>query len=156
MHRREFLLTTGLSFQLTAAGPLQFFNAADAALVEALCEAIIPADKDPGGKQAGVMYYIDRQLAGTLARFAPRYRAGLADLRRACESATGLRFENLGLKQQTAFLEALPPGLATFFTTVVDHAMQGYYGSPKHGGNKDGASWRMLGVAEFLQEGHSH
>jgi gluconate 2-dehydrogenase gamma chain len=31
-----------------------------------------------------------------------------------------------------------------FFGMVVRHAMQGYYSHPKYGGNKDGASWKML------------
>jgi len=26
--------------------------------------------------------------------------------------------------------------------------MQGYYGSPRHGGNRDAISWRMLGLDE--------
>ena len=29
---------------------------------------------------------------------------------------------------------------------VLDHTLQGYLGSPRHGGNKDYSSWRMLGV----------
>jgi gluconate 2-dehydrogenase gamma chain len=29
---------------------------------------------------------------------------------------------------------------------VCDHCMQGYYGSPRHGGNRDFASWKMLGL----------
>ena len=33
-----------------------------------------------------------------------------------------------------------------FFAYVVDHTMQGYYGDPRHGGNREGASWKMLGL----------
>ncbi len=29
---------------------------------------------------------------------------------------------------------------------VLAHTMQGFYGSPRHGGNRDYASWRMLRV----------
>jgi len=29
---------------------------------------------------------------------------------------------------------------------VVSHTMQGYYGDPRHGGNRDAVSWTMLGV----------
>jgi gluconate 2-dehydrogenase gamma chain len=28
------------------------------------------------------------------------------------------------------------------------HTLEGYYGSPRHGGNRDAASWRMLGLDE--------
>jgi gluconate 2-dehydrogenase gamma chain len=31
-----------------------------------------------------------------------------------------------------------------FFTLLIRHTMQGYYGHPKYGGNKQGASWKML------------
>ena len=35
-----------------------------------------------------------------------------------------------------------------FFDLVRNHTMQGYYGSPRHGGNRDAVSWRMLGLDE--------
>ena len=36
----------------------------------------------------------------------------------------------------------------TFFELVRKHTLEGYYGSPRHGGNRDAVSWRMLGLAE--------
>jgi gluconate 2-dehydrogenase gamma chain len=36
----------------------------------------------------------------------------------------------------------------TFFGLLRNHTLQGYYGSPRHGGNRDVVSWRMLGVDE--------
>ncbi len=39
---------------------------------------------------------------------------------------------------------------------VLDHCMQGFYGSPRHGGNKDYASWRMLGVPVSPVRGRQH
>jgi hypothetical protein len=33
-----------------------------------------------------------------------------------------------------------------FFCLAVDHTMQGFYGDPRHGGNREGASWKMLGI----------
>ena len=35
-----------------------------------------------------------------------------------------------------------------FFELVREHTMEGYYGSPRHGGNRDAVSWRMLGLDE--------
>jgi gluconate 2-dehydrogenase gamma chain len=35
-----------------------------------------------------------------------------------------------------------------FFELVRNHTMEGYYGSPRHGGNRDAVSWRMLGLDE--------
>ena len=35
-----------------------------------------------------------------------------------------------------------------FFELVRSHTFEGYYGSPRHGGNRDGVSWRMLALAD--------
>lgn len=46
-----------------------FFNPAEAAFVEAASARIIPGDKnDPGAIEAGVPFFIDRQLAGPYGR----------------------------------------------------------------------------------------
>jgi len=143
--RRLFLLSA-LPIPLYAAGPLQVLSAAEAAIVESLCDQIVPADDAPGARQAGVLYYIDRQLAGPLARFAPRYHASLP------EFADLLKLPFAG---QTAFLRALKGEPAAFFQLVIDHTMQGYYGSPSHGGNRDEASWKMLDIQDMMG-GHKH
>ncbi len=142
INRRLFLFSA-LPLPFYAAGPLQVFTAEEARIVEALCAQIVPADglpdgKGPGAKEAGVLYYIDRQLAGPLGRFAPRYKAGLGAFRQLLE----LTFE-----AQTAALEQLKGEQAAFFALVVDHVMQGFYGDPAHGGNLDEASWKMIGIA---------
>jgi gluconate 2-dehydrogenase gamma chain len=46
-------------------GPWLHFTASEAATLEALADRIIPPDpKTPGGKDAGCVVYLDRQLAG--------------------------------------------------------------------------------------------
>ena len=143
--RRAFLLTA-IPVPLYAAAPLQVLSAAEAAIVETLCDQIIPADDAPGARQAGVLYYIDRQLAGPLARFAPRYHAGLP-------AFAGLA--KLSFDEQTAFLRSLKGEPAAFFQLIIDHTMQGFYGSPDHGGNRDEASWKMLAIQDVMG-GHKH
>ena len=66
VNRREFLV---LAVPLYAAGPLETYSRDEARPVEALCDQVIPADAATGAKKAGVLYYIDRQLAGPLRRF---------------------------------------------------------------------------------------
>lgn len=52
-----------------------FFDADDAAFIEAAVERLIPADKHgPGALQAGVTYFIDRQLAGAWTTAGRLYR----------------------------------------------------------------------------------
>jgi hypothetical protein len=52
----------------------RFFSDDEAALVEAVTEQIIPADQDPGAKEAGVVYFIDKQLAGRYAKHQEAFR----------------------------------------------------------------------------------
>jgi gluconate 2-dehydrogenase gamma chain len=143
MDRRAFLLSAA-AIPLYAAGPLQTFTPEEARIVEALCAQIIPADDVPGAKEAGVLYYIDRQLAGPLKRFAGAYKSGLPAFQ---------KLPDLAFAEQTAFLKSLQSN--SFFSMVVDHTMQGFYGSPEHGGNRDEASWKMLGIVNEMA-GHQH
>ena len=71
---------------------------------------------------------------------------GLAEIDRAGR-ATSARPSPLSTRRsQTALLQSLDGALKRFFATVIAHTMQGYYGDPRHGGNRDAVSWRMLGV----------
>ena len=97
--------------------------------MQAICEFIIPADEDAGATQAGVVHYIDRQLTGKFREHRRTYRDGIA-------AAQRMPLSEIEHAAETR----------TFFGLVVTHAMQGFYGSPRHGGNRDFASWRMLRI----------
>lgn len=57
--------------------PYVFFNAAEAAFVEAAVARLIPEDElGPGALQAGVPFFIDRQLAGDYGNAARWYMQG--------------------------------------------------------------------------------
>src|SRR5213080_2925300 len=45
-------------------------------LLEKIVETIIPTDTDPGAKEAGVIYFIDRQLAGDYGQSANMFMDG--------------------------------------------------------------------------------
>jgi len=51
-------------------------------------------------------------------------------------------------EQQVATVRMLEKEQRRFFELLRNHTMEGYYGSPRHGGNRDAVSWRMLGLAE--------
>jgi gluconate 2-dehydrogenase gamma chain len=157
MDRRLFLLSAAAA--PLYAGPLVLFSDSDAKVVQALCGQIVPTDDAPGAAEAGVVFYIDKQLAGPLKGFAPEYRRGIPQLQAFCRERTGREFLSLSFAEQTALLRELeraaPSELKSFFAMVVDHTMQGYYGSPEHGGNRDEASWRMLQIVDVMG-GHQH
>lgn len=121
-------------------------------LLEAWVDALIPSDQDAGARDAGVVQYIDRQLARKYKRQQPAYREALAAINLLAEG----QFAQITLEERTEFLTAMekgeapktlfPDGGKAIFEMVLAHTMQGFYGSPRHGGNKDYASWKMIGV----------
>ena len=161
--RRQFIRTVGAAAGGAALFPAcskpparwKFFTADEMETLSAICEQIIPADEDPGAVDVGVPIFIDRQLTGPYRRFQEMYRRGLAGVEDSSQTMFGKRFAALSWSNQTALLKALESGkpagqawktrsAAAFFDMVRDHSLQGFYGSPRHGGNREYASYRML------------
>jgi gluconate 2-dehydrogenase gamma chain len=177
MRRREFLIipagaivSTLLpvlareSVLLKAEGggarvPLRFFTAAEGRVISAACERIFPGDASgPGATDAGVVIYIDRQLAGPYGRDkyryvkppfvtsvpehghqgkeSPRqiYRAGIRDLG---------NFADLPAEDQDKKLLGIES--TRFFALLRSHTIEGMFCDPMHGGNADLVSWKMIG-----------
>jgi len=131
----------------SAPGRWRFLTHKEAELVNLISDQIIPRDQDPGAIDAGVVYFIDKQLAGPYKRFQRDYREGLVEVEKTSVSMYGKQFAQLTWNQQTRVLQALESGSsAGFFELIRDHCMQGFYGSPRHGGNKDYVSFKMLGL----------
>jgi gluconate 2-dehydrogenase gamma chain len=135
----------------------RFFTDAEATVVDAIVEQIIPADQDAGARQASVVTYIDRQLAGVFRRHQETYRKGIAGVQETSDIMFDRNFESLEWAQQTEVLRSLEGGEApgtiweteparSFFELIRDHSMQGFYGSPRHGGNRGFVSFRMIGM----------
>jgi gluconate 2-dehydrogenase gamma chain len=129
-----------------------FFNANEGAVITDIVDTLIPADATgPGGVEAGVHIYIDRQLGGaygSAARLnmqgpfhpdiatpsqgyqlpytpAELIRAGLADLAVYSQTAKGKTFDNLTPADRNAILTDIDGGKVTFATVpskvVFDH-----------------------------------
>jgi gluconate 2-dehydrogenase gamma chain len=126
-------------------------------LLAALADQIIPPDEWPGGAESGCVHYIDTQLAGPYKRYIEDYHKGLAAIQQSCHSRYQHAFEEIPSADQTAFLHSLESGSLNdpawsngfdkrFFELIRNHCLQGFYGSPRHGGNKDYVSYRMMGL----------
>jgi gluconate 2-dehydrogenase gamma chain len=157
LRRRRFLqvAASGAAATVSCGGQKsrwRFFSNAEADTLAAICDQIIPPDQDPGASQAGVVQFIDRQLTGFHRKLRPQYRNGIRAINDLARKANGREFASLGAEAQLDVLNAIEQeklgdrSVRTFFNTVVNHTMQGYYGSPRHGGNREWASWKMLGV----------
>jgi gluconate 2-dehydrogenase gamma chain len=127
-------------------GPWHVFTAEEAHTVEAITAQIIPRDQDAGALEAGVVDFIDRQLAGHYAEFQKTYRDGIAKTDQVSLAMASGRFVDLPFDQQTKVLKAIEKKEKEFFSLIVAHTMQGFYGDGRHGGNRDHVSWAMLGV----------
>lgn len=172
--RRKFLRLLGATGLLGASEPIasalvtpaaartsgyKVLRPAQVAALEAIAEQIIPADQEPGAREAGVVHYLDNVLAGYQSEKLPLYAAGLEGTEQTSHLLFGRDFVKLSFDQQTTVLKSLEQGTAQgevwrsvssqeFFAMVWGHVLEGFYGPPEQGGNKNYASWKMVGFPE--------
>ena len=134
-----------------ASGAWRFLTDREARTLGAVLDRLIPEDDTPGARQAGVIHYIDRQLKTRFPQHRNTYRDGLA----AAERMAGGCLADAPPELQEQVIRDLEHNRATqpFFELVLAHAMQGFYGNPRHGGNREFASWRMLGISPLQVRG---
>ena len=114
--------------------------------MNAICEQIIPADQDPGAREAGVVNYIDVQLSSYFKAYRDTYRRGLASVDALSQARLGRNFAELAAPEQADVLREAEQKAKAFFDLVLAHTMQGFYGDPRHGGNREAVSWKMLAL----------
>jgi gluconate 2-dehydrogenase gamma chain len=163
LNRRQFirgmtLAGSGLMLIPACHRPISFWRVLtddEGKLLTAITEQIIPADSDPGATDAGVVNFIDKQLAGFYSELVEDYRNGLAAFQQYCREYIGNQFEELEWDTQTQLLEELESNridhpywkekpASQFFNMIRNHTLQGFYGSPRHGGNKNYVSYKMM------------
>jgi gluconate 2-dehydrogenase gamma chain len=165
--RREFVrfLTGGtaavlISFNTACKNKIsqwRYLNEEEIGLLDAIVEQIIPADDFPGGRWANVSNFIDKQLDTYYMKLQIAYREGLAAFEKTVIQMKGKKFEELPFREQTAMIEKMEEGEfpgdywkdhspADFFDMIKQHSLQGFYGSPVHGGNRGFISYHMLGL----------
>lgn len=153
--RRKFIAASALGSAALLAGCThrqrtywEFLSEQEARTLAALCDQIVPADDFPSASQAGVLTYIDRQLVRHFRRHQDAYLQGLQRTNSLSRKRCGVDLAAASPQQQLAIVRALEQQEPHFFGLVRSHTLQGYYGSPRHGGNRDAVSWHMLGLPE--------
>ncbi|MGH9356569.1 MAG: gluconate 2-dehydrogenase subunit 3 family protein [Terriglobia bacterium] len=139
--------------------PLRFFDAREALIVAAAASRIFPSDESgPGANEAGVVIYIDRQLAGPYGRDRHRYthppfESGPPELgyqgkatpreiyRDALSTMSG--FDRLEPAKQDEFLKRMES--SHFFSLLRQHTIEGMFCDPIHGGNANMIGWQLVG-----------
>ena len=135
----------------------RFLTDREASILIAISEQFIPADKDPGATDANVINFFDKQLKGYYTRYQEIYRKGLQYIESAAMKIFGKSFIDMEWEQQTRLLESMEAGKLPaedwkdidqkfFFRLLLDHTMQGFYGSPRHGGNCHYVSYKMMRI----------
>lgn len=119
--------------------------------LDAACERILPKDKDPGAREVGVVNYIDAQLLyPPVSAFRALLQAGAGELDRLAGARGRPRFSALAADEQDRILADLPHQRmgeysgARFFQVLVALTMEGFFGDPIYGGNRDQAGWKMI------------
>jgi len=120
-------------------------GADEAADRAAIAARIFPATDTPGANELGVIYFFDRALGAEMQGALAPLRSFIADLN-AGAGQSG-RFSALSDEAQDALLEAHEQD--DRFETCRLATLFGVFGMARHGGNKDHASWRLIGF-----EGH--
>jgi gluconate 2-dehydrogenase gamma chain len=156
--------------QGTARVSLRYFTAAEARIVTAAAERIFPKDANgPGATDAGVVIYIDRQLAGPYGRDKYRYAKGpfapstpehgyqgaenpRQVYRSALSALTG--FETLTAEQQDARLASIER--TPFFVLLRAHTIEGMFCDPAHGGNQNLVGWKLVGFPGPQMDNRAH
>jgi gluconate 2-dehydrogenase gamma chain len=180
MRRREFLIISAASvggvlvctldrtpFHVSAQDnnfsvriPLKFLTQQEALIVAAAALRIFPSDENgPGAREAGVVIYIDRQLAGPWGRDGHRYTHEPFDESAAAEfgyqgkatprgiyreALKNLKdFDQLVPSEQDAKLKTIEESV--FFNLLHRNTIEGMFCDPQHGGNVDMIGWQLIG-----------
>lgn len=163
-------------------GPM-FFNADETRTLDAVTARVMPSEPDGrGAREACVVTYIDRAVAGYFRDLQGIYRVGLQRLDDCCRAGFGRAFADLTSAQQDEALLAVEGAsdqpvspevkamlaadlresiLPRFFAIVREHTIQGMFCDPLYGGNRDFTGWKLIGfpgaqwgyTAEQMREG---
>jgi len=131
------------------SGAHAFFTEAQFLTVSAACERLLPRDEDPGAIDLGVPVYVDRALAyDDYKHWSERFPHALAALDRDAQEACGQPFHLASADVQDDILEDWEDGnedQREFLQRLLHLTLEGAFGDPSHGGNKDGEGWRLIG-----------
>jgi len=120
--------------------------------LEAFIDRLIPADElGPGAVQAGAQVYIDRVLAGPNANEKATFLQGLEAVDAYAKRVHGAPLADLSADKRDQTLTEIDSGTAqnlpqgrAFFTRARRLTLEGMFGDPYYGGNKNFAGWDLI------------
>ena len=120
--------------------------------LEAFVDRLIPKDEfGPGATECGVAVYINRSLGDYLAPEKAAFIAGLEATDAFARRTEDQAFAELSPEKQDVVLTAMDNGTAAgfpdaraFFGRVRRLALEGMFGDPSYGGNRNFAGWDLI------------
>jgi len=139
----------------SAAAPVDkaAFSPAEMRVIEAVVNRLIPRDElGLGARECGVPAYIERSLAGPLARERAAFASGLAVIDAEARSRHGAFFADLDDSKKDSLLGAMEnnqaagftPDSRTYFNRIRQLTLEGMFGDPFYGGNRGFAGWDLI------------
>jgi gluconate 2-dehydrogenase gamma chain len=131
-----------------------YLNEEELALVEAICSRLIPSEPgSPGAKEAEAHIYIDHALGGYFSHLQKYYRQRLQDFSRLAVTLYGAEFHQLSSGDQDDLLRRIEQSevgeqsetMKLFFEVIYEHTIEGAFGDPLYGGNRDFTGWKLIG-----------
>ena len=145
----------------------EFFTPEEAREVEAIASTILPSDGNPGAREAGVVYFIDRALVTFAVDDQKTYRQGLPEIQERVKELfpEAPSFSQATSEQQEAVLESLDEASAKspprrprgnfrassagqpLFELLRVHTLAGFLIDPDSDrkGNRGGVGWTVIG-----------
>ena len=151
LHRRGFLQAGALGGLILAGcerpvppdagtSDLVPFTPDQLAGFEAIAMRIFPSsDGTAGAREAGVIGFIERVMAGPYAPWRQDLTNGLSDL----DQRAGGSFASQSAERQDALLRDIEK--STFFGYMRYLTICGVFADPSWGGNREQAGWKLLG-----------
>ena len=152
-HTRAEALRLVVADQTSASGTADSkVESAERAVLEDLVDRIFPPDElGPGGRELGAAEYIMRWAAKRRADRVPQLIEGLSELAKISLQTLGSRFVDLEPRRQVRLIERVLGGefedhapMCEFINCLITLTVQGVFGDPSHGGNRDGKAWDMM------------
>ena len=114
----------------------------------AFIDRLIPRDElGPGAVEAGAQIYIDRVLAGPNAGEKDSFIQGLEAVDAYAKRVHGAAIAELSAEKRDQLLAELAGGStpeSQFFNRARRLTLEGMFGDPYYGGNKDFAGWDLI------------
>jgi gluconate 2-dehydrogenase gamma chain len=119
--------------------------------LNAICDRLVPMDASgPGALEAGAATYIELALESDYLSLRPLYERGFRALDDRARERHGHEFARLDGPEQDSLLreledEPVQSDGRVFFETVRSHVIEGMFGDPQWGGNRDYLGWKLIG-----------